>query len=73
MKQQNDERTEKRFLTVKEMAEYLRIGIVNAYKLVREPDFPAVKILVDSSVNMVSRIIPKDKLDQWVEERIGKV
>ena len=67
MKQQNDERTEKRFLTVKEMAEYLRIGIVNAYKLVREPDFPAVKILGERKY-----IIPKDRLDQWVEERIGK-
>lgn len=66
MKQQNDERTEKRFLTVKEMAEYLRIGISNAYRLIKEPCFPSVRVLNNRW------IIPKDKLDQWVEERIGK-
>lgn len=66
MKQQNDERTEQRFLTVKEMAKYLRIGISNAYRLVKEPGFPSVRVLNDRY------IIPKDRLDQWVEERIGK-
>lgn len=64
---QNDERAEKRFLTVKELAEYLRIGITNAYRLIKEPGFPAVKVLEDRW------IIPKDKLEQWVEERVGRV
>jgi len=67
MMQQNDERTEKRFLTVKELAEYLRIGISNAYRLIKEPGFPSVRVLNDRW------IIPKDKLDQWIEERIGRV
>ena len=53
-------------LTVKEMAEYLRIGISNAYKLIKEPGFPSVRVLNDRY------IIPKDRLDQWIEERVGK-
>lgn len=60
-------KTENANLTVKEMAEYLRIGIANAYKLVREPDFPAVKILGERKY-----IIPRTKLDEWLEQRIGK-
>lgn len=66
MMQQNDERAEKRFLTVKELAEYLRIGISNAYRLIKEPGFPSVRILNDRY------IIPKDLLDQWIEERVGE-
>lgn len=66
MKQQNDERIEKRFLTVRELAEYLRISISNAYRLIKEPGFPSVRVLEDRW------IIPKDKLDQWIEERVGE-
>lgn len=58
--------TENAYLTVKEMAKYLRIGISNAYRLVKEPGFPSVRILNDRY------IIPKDRLDQWIEERVGK-
>lgn len=54
-------------LTVKEMAEYLRIGIANAYKILKEPGFPAVKILGERKY-----IIPRAKLDEWIEQRIGK-
>lgn len=53
-------------LTVKEMAKYLRIGISNAYRLIKEPGFPSVRVLNDRY------IIPKDRLDQWIEERVGK-
>lgn len=53
-------------LTVKEMAKYLRIGISNAYRLIKEPGFPSVRVLNDRF------IIPKDRLDQWIEERVGK-
>ena len=60
-------KTENANLTVKEMADYLRIGIANAYKLVREPDFPVVKILGERKY-----IIPSVKLDEWLEQRIGK-
>ena len=58
--------TENANLTVKEMAKYLRIGISNAYRLIKEPGFPSVRILNDRY------IIPKDRLDQWIEERVGK-
>ena len=58
--------TENANLTVKEMAKYLRIGISNAYRLIKEPGFPSVRVLNDRD------IIPKDRLDQWIEERVGK-
>lgn len=58
--------TENANLTVKEMAKYLRIGISNAYRLIKEPGFPSVRVLNDRF------IIPKDRLDQWIEERVGK-
>lgn len=61
------EQNENRNLTVKEMSEYLKIGITNAYALCHQPGFPVVKI----SANKY--IIPKNSLDKWLEERAGKV
>lgn len=61
------EQNENRNLTVKEMSEYLKIGITNAYQLIHKPGFPAVKITQGKF------IIPKKSLDKWLEEQAGKV
>lgn len=52
-------------LSVPEMATALGISRAGAYELVRTEGFPALKI--------GSRIvIPKDKLQEWVYQNIGK-
>lgn len=60
------ENTANENMTVDEMKDYLRIGICSAYKLLKEPGFPVVKICKGKF------IIPKAKLDKWLEERAGK-
>ena len=52
-------------LSVAQVSEVLGIGRTNAYELVKEKDFPSLKI--------GSRIvIPRDKLIQWIEEKVSE-
>ena len=52
-------------LSVSQVAEVLGIGRTNAYELVKEKDFHSLKI--------GSRIvIPRDKLIQWIEEKVSE-
>ena len=52
-------------LSVPQIADILGIGRTNAYELVKEKDFPSLKI--------GSRIvIPRDKLIQWIEEKVSE-
>ena len=52
------------FLSAKLVAQTLGIGRASAYELMREKDFPAIRI--------GSRIVvPKDKFRQWVEQQTG--
>ena len=52
------------FLSAKLVAQTLGIGQASAYELMREKDFPAIRI--------GSRIVvPKDKFRQWVVQQTG--
>ena len=52
-------------LSVPEMAAFLGISRAGAYELARTKGFPALKI--------GSRIvIPKDRLQEWVNQTVGK-
>ena len=52
-------------LSVPQVADVLGIGRTNAYELAKEKNFPSLKI--------GSRIvIPKDKLIQWIEEKVSE-
>lgn len=52
------------FITVREMADVLRIGLNKAYKLVKQKDFPAQRVehkyLVDKSL-----------LNEWLSRRVA--
>lgn len=47
------------FLTVGELAEYLRIGKTSAYELARRPDFP--KLRIGRTIR-----IPRDAMMAWL-------
>ena len=49
-------------MTVKEMADYLRIGLTSAYNLIRQKNFPAVKI-------GGKYLIDNELLDLWIKEQ----
>lgn len=49
-------------MTVKEMADYLRIGMTSAYNLIRQKNFPAVKI-------GGKYLIDNELLDLWIKEQ----
>ena len=52
------------FLSAKLVAQTLGVSISSAYELMREKDFPALRI--------GSRIVvPKEKFRQWVERQTG--
>jgi len=52
-------------LSVSQVADVLGIGRTNAYELVKEKDFPSLKI--------GSRIVvPKDKFIAWIEEKVSE-
>ena len=52
-------------LSVPQVADVLGIGRTNAYELVKEKDFPSLKI--------GSRIvIPRDKFIQWIDEKVSE-
>ena len=52
------------FLTVMDVANLLGISRASAYELVREEDFPKLKI-VQGRI-----IIPRDRLLEWLDEQI---
>lgn len=54
---------EKGVMTIKEMAEYLGMGMTSAYQLIKEPGFPAVRITQKKIV------IPVAALERWLVEK----
>lgn len=50
-------------LTVSELAGYLNVGTTVAYRLVKEPGFPAVRITPKKIV------IPVAALEKWLAEK----
>jgi len=54
----------KEILTVKEVAEYLKISLPTAYQIVNQVDFPKIKI-----GNRYK--IPKDGLEKWIKDQGG--
>lgn len=50
-------------MTIKEIEKLLRIGQVTAYNLLREPDFPAIKV-------GHSYRIPRDEFIRWIYSRL---
>ena len=52
------------FLTVMDVANLLGISRASAYELVREEDFPKLKI-VQGRI-----IIPRDRLLEWLDEQV---
>lgn len=53
-------------LGIRDMANYLHIGINKAYELVKSTGFPAVKL------SERKYVIPVAKLDEWLNDNIGK-
>jgi len=53
-------------LNVKELSKYLGIGINTAYELVRQPDFPAIR------VGEKRIIIPVEQLNNWLADNSKK-
>ena len=51
------------FLTVMDVANLLGISRASAYELVREDNFPKLKII------QVRTIIPRDRLLEWLDEQ----
>ena len=56
---------EKKFYTMKELAELVPIGTTNLYNLVHSANFPSV------TVNR-RILIPVDEFNAWVKESAGK-
>ena len=52
-----------RLLSVEQMAKYLSIGRSKAYKLVKQPDFPSIKIGQQILVDMY-------RLNRWIDAQI---
>ena len=63
--QEEGEKMDKKYLTVRELADQLDIALVNAYKLCHCSDFPAVRV----SPRRI--VIPLDALDRWMASRAG--
>ena len=51
------------FLTVMDVANLLSISRASAYELVREDNFPKLKLV------QVRTIIPRDRLLEWLDEQ----
>ncbi len=52
------------YLTVMDVANLLGISRVSAYELVREENFPKLKIVQGRT------IIPRDRLLEWLDEQV---
>ena len=52
-------------ITVAELAKYLNIGINAAYRLVKQPGFPSMKI------GEKRYLIPGKALEKWLDEQTG--
>lgn len=52
------------FLTVMDVANLLGISRASAYELVREDNFPKLKIVQGRT------IIPRDRLFEWLDEQV---
>ena len=55
-----------KMLTAKDLKEILGIALVNVYKLMDEPDFPAIKV---SNRRIV---VPEDMFIEWIKKRAAK-
>ena len=55
---------ERIMMTVKEVSEAMGIGINQAYKLVKQKDFPCMRI-------EQQYFIPKDAFYNWIKEKCG--
>ncbi|MCM1567014.1 MAG: helix-turn-helix domain-containing protein [Dehalobacter sp.] len=53
------------YLTVNELAQYLRIGMNKAYELARRPEFPSVMF-------GNKKIFSKDKVKEWMDQEAEK-
>ena len=58
-----------KYLTVKEVAEILRMGKTTAYELVNKPDFPSVKIGKKKPTNSYVKKRMKDTGLFWAGDR----
>ena len=54
---------EKSTMSVQELSAHMGISLPKAYELVKEPDFPTIKIGKRMSV-------PKDKLIEWIDKQM---
>lgn len=50
---------------IKDIQEYLGIGKNNAYKLIKLPNFPVIKI-------GKKYIVPKDAFEEWLSKNLNK-
>lgn len=60
-------RTDKKYLTIREMAKYVRVGLSTAYEIIHRPGFPLVKLTAQKY------IIPVDALDKWLNEQAWRL
>jgi len=56
---------DKKFYTMKELAEVVPIGVTNLYNLVHSDGFPS--IIINRKI-----LIPVDEFNQWVKTSAGK-
>lgn len=56
---------ENKVYTIKDIQDYLGIGKNNAYKLIKLPNFPVIKI-------GKKYIIPKDAFEEWINKNLNK-
>jgi excisionase family DNA binding protein len=53
-------------LNVPDVAKYLGVSRTVAYKLVRQPGFPSIR------VGEKRIVIPRDKFKEWIEKQVEK-
>lgn len=59
------EAQENKVYTIKDIQDYLGIGKNTAYKLLKLPNFPVIKI-------GKKYIIPKDSFEEWISKSLNK-
>lgn len=55
-----------KMLEAQDLKEILGIALANAYKLMKRPDFPAIK------VSARRYIVPEDAFRKWLEDQAAK-